>query len=296
MDPEEVEKFFKVEKLFIIMTNSGKPVYSSQGDIYQLSPIIATLYAMLSKLQTIEVPRVTTTGRLVPHSELDQVQSATTLKEEYKQTLQNLDNNPYQKGIDTKEKLKVLSSKIKMKVSQKIDQMLENRKKRKEEKLLAAAQANAEAGVMPIGVPLIQETESESNPNSVREETKSTGLEASEDLESLHTSDQISQMAQLAQEEEASKVSQLLGISKLNNHLKIAFLTKGDVLIYLAISKDPRESIPCLRKQLEVLHLQFISITTSQVIENLRMHPSYDVVNDFSDYYHLLDNQIVQMK
>ena len=50
-----------------------------------------------------------------------------------------MDNNPYQKGIDTKEKLKVLSSKIKMKVSQKIDQMLENRKKRKEEKLLAAA-------------------------------------------------------------------------------------------------------------------------------------------------------------
>jgi len=71
MNPEDLEKFFKVEKLFLIMTNSGKPVYSSQGDIYQLSPIIATLYAMLSKLQTIEVPRVTTSGRLVPHSQLD---------------------------------------------------------------------------------------------------------------------------------------------------------------------------------------------------------------------------------
>jgi hypothetical protein len=50
MSPEDMEKFFMVDKLFLIMTNSGKPVYSSQGDIYQLSPIIATLYAMLSKL------------------------------------------------------------------------------------------------------------------------------------------------------------------------------------------------------------------------------------------------------
>lgn len=50
-----------------------------------------------------------------------------------------------------------------------------------------------------------------------------------------------------------------------------------------------------MRKQLEVLHLQFISITTDQVIENLKLHPSYDVVNDFSDYYHFLDNQVINM-
>lgn len=68
-------------------------------------------------------------------------------------------------------------------------------------------------------------------------------------------SEQISAMAQVAQEEEASKVSQLLGITKLKNNFKVAFLTKGEVLIYLAISKDPRESITSLRKQLEVLHL-----------------------------------------
>jgi hypothetical protein len=47
---EDMARFFTVEKLFLIMTNSGKPVYSSHGDIYQLSPIIATLYAMLAKL------------------------------------------------------------------------------------------------------------------------------------------------------------------------------------------------------------------------------------------------------
>ena len=73
MSPEDMEKFFMVDKLFLIMTNSGKPVYSSQGDIYQLSPIIATLYAMLSKLQTIEIPRVTTSGKLVPVSQVEEV-------------------------------------------------------------------------------------------------------------------------------------------------------------------------------------------------------------------------------
>lgn len=57
-DPVAIEKmleeFFTCEKLFLILTNSGKPIYSSQGDIYQLSPIIATLYAMIAKIQTIE--------------------------------------------------------------------------------------------------------------------------------------------------------------------------------------------------------------------------------------------------
>lgn len=34
------------------MTNAGKPVYSMNGDIYQLSPIFATIYAIISKCQT----------------------------------------------------------------------------------------------------------------------------------------------------------------------------------------------------------------------------------------------------
>ena len=36
----------------MILTNAGKPVFSMNGDIYNLSPIFATLYAIISKSQT----------------------------------------------------------------------------------------------------------------------------------------------------------------------------------------------------------------------------------------------------
>ena len=36
----------------MVITNAGKPVFSLNGDIYSLSPIFATLYAMISKHQT----------------------------------------------------------------------------------------------------------------------------------------------------------------------------------------------------------------------------------------------------
>ena len=51
-------EFLQTEKLFLIMTTAGKPVFSSHGDIQTLAPIIATLYAMISKVETIENPRV----------------------------------------------------------------------------------------------------------------------------------------------------------------------------------------------------------------------------------------------
>jgi len=38
----------------MIFTNAGKPVFSSTGDIYHLSPIIATLYAIISKYETFQ--------------------------------------------------------------------------------------------------------------------------------------------------------------------------------------------------------------------------------------------------
>jgi len=64
-------------------------------------------------------------------------------------------------------------------------------------------------------------------------------------------------------EEEHSKSSPILGmITKNSKRFKVAFLTKGDVLIYIAVSKNRFESLTSLRKQLEVLHTQFISITT----------------------------------
>ncbi len=78
----------------------------------------------------------------------------------------------------------------------------------------------------------------------------------------------------------------------MKNDFKVAFLTKGEVLIYICISKDKRESLTSMRKQLEILHLQFVSITTSKAIDHLKQNPSYDLVNEFSDYYHFIDNQV----
>jgi hypothetical protein len=51
-DKIEIEKFFNSEKNYIILTNSGKPLFSTYGDIYTLSSIFATLYAIVSKVQT----------------------------------------------------------------------------------------------------------------------------------------------------------------------------------------------------------------------------------------------------
>ncbi len=64
-DEIDLEKFFfSKSKHYLVFTNAGKPIYSMyvstfvlifisrHGDIYTLSPIIATLYAMLSKIQT----------------------------------------------------------------------------------------------------------------------------------------------------------------------------------------------------------------------------------------------------
>ena len=50
-DKAEMEDFFeKNDRNYIILTNSGKPVFSAYGDIYTLSSLYATLYAMVSKV------------------------------------------------------------------------------------------------------------------------------------------------------------------------------------------------------------------------------------------------------
>lgn len=38
----------------MVLTNAGKPVFTMNGDIYNLSPIFATLYAIVSKAQTYQ--------------------------------------------------------------------------------------------------------------------------------------------------------------------------------------------------------------------------------------------------
>lgn len=53
-DKAEMEAFFKNERNYIILTNTGKPVFALHGDIYTLSSIYATLYAMISKSSTYD--------------------------------------------------------------------------------------------------------------------------------------------------------------------------------------------------------------------------------------------------
>ena len=53
-DKEQMEEFFGSERNYIILSNSGKPIFSAHGDIYTLSSVYATLYAMISKVQTFE--------------------------------------------------------------------------------------------------------------------------------------------------------------------------------------------------------------------------------------------------
>ena len=49
-DLSEINNFFSFDRNYIILTNSGKPVFSAYGDMYTLSSVYATLYAMISKV------------------------------------------------------------------------------------------------------------------------------------------------------------------------------------------------------------------------------------------------------
>jgi hypothetical protein len=45
-----MSRFYEFDRNYIILTNSGKPVFSFKGDMYSLSTIYATMYAMISKV------------------------------------------------------------------------------------------------------------------------------------------------------------------------------------------------------------------------------------------------------
>ena len=49
-----MEAFFKSERNYIILSNSGKPLFAAHGDIYTLSSVYATLYAMVQKVESFE--------------------------------------------------------------------------------------------------------------------------------------------------------------------------------------------------------------------------------------------------
>ena len=66
--------------------------------------------------------------------------------------------------------------------------------------------------------------------------------------------------------------------------MKICFMTVGGkgsdcCLIYIALSKDPKESISHMRKQLQFIHCLFISAGTKNIVSALRSNPNYDIMN-----------------
>ena len=85
-------------------------------------------------------------------------------------------------------------------------------------------------------------------------------------------------------------------MSNLGRRFKVALLHKGSSLIYFGMSKNPYESTNFLRRQLEILHLQIISITTNQIIKTLKYNPSFDVVTDIYYHVHLINAQVESMQ
>ena len=80
-------------------------------------------------------------------------------------------------------------------------------------------------------------------------------------------------------DESKNSLIQSIHCSKFD-HYKFAFITKGACMIYIGLSRNKYESVSFVKKQLEMLHLQLISITSRQVIEMLRMNPSFDLMGE----------------
>lgn len=71
-DNEELDRFFEKERNFVILSNAGKPIYALHGDIYNLSSVYATLYAMISKIQTFKMKPVDTSiSKSTPNYDMD---------------------------------------------------------------------------------------------------------------------------------------------------------------------------------------------------------------------------------
>lgn len=94
-DREELNKFFDSDRNFIILSNAGKPIYSLHGDIYNLSSIYATLYAMISKIQTFQFKPIDITIHAIKDEEDDEPQMQILQTEEFKQEINRyrLDSN-----------------------------------------------------------------------------------------------------------------------------------------------------------------------------------------------------------
>lgn len=96
-------------------------------------------------------------------------------------------------------------------------------------------------------------------------------------------------------EPDNEKQSKILSLVSLSSAFKVSFMHKGDCLIYIALSKNENESVTFLKRQLEMLHSQIISLTTKNLIKTLQYNPSYDVINDIFDHHQQINNFINNM-
>jgi len=49
---ESLDEMYRIRKHYLILSDAGKPVYSRYGDLNNLSPFIATISAILPKIQS----------------------------------------------------------------------------------------------------------------------------------------------------------------------------------------------------------------------------------------------------
>ncbi|CDW90546.1 UNKNOWN [Stylonychia lemnae] len=217
-EEKELESFFTQEKIFIILTNSGKPVFCNHGDIYSLSPIIATMYAILSKIQTLKTPE---------------------------------------------------------KVNKFMEQDIEDQKQQESNRLTVKLQNRISQ--------TIWKRREEENTNTTTQPTDQDQL-----LTSLLPQDQFSI-------ENDEKISRIRSLNTLISNFKVCFLHKGDCLIYIGLSKDQNESQTAVKRQLENLHSQLISLTTQNLIKNLKLNPSYDVISNIIDHHQLINNHLINL-
>jgi len=61
--------------------------------------------------------------------------------------------------------------------------------------------------------------------------------------------------------------------------LNFTFLQRGNALIYIAMSRVG-DDVSFLKKQLEYLHLELISVVTRQAMDTLQKNPSFDLMAD----------------
>eukprot|EP00347_Sterkiella_histriomuscorum_P009279 403341817 len=230
-DEKELQAFFSNERLYLVFTNAGKPVYSSYGDIYQLSPIIATLYAILSKVHTFEFP------------EYENPLNA-AIPELAKLT---------QEELDVGEKIMQSSQKLSSRLSFAFKSMIKDKH--------PASQAS-----------------SESNSSNHQQEESSVQKETVTPQDPTRTG-----FENVQDDVKTTKVCQ---IATRSRDFKVAFLQKGSSLIYIALTKIQSESITFLKKQLQMLHAQLISLNTYSLIKTLTYNQSYDVANDLFEHHY----------